>query len=124
MAMRNRMLGSVPMEPGERDRLVTIEQLTESRGASGVPLEQWSAIGDLFAGRFDDRGTEQYTNSQISAVAITRWEIGYRADCDPELIDVAKQRRINDGGRIYDILAGSLIGRREGIEFTVRAKVG
>lgn len=125
MAFRNRVLGSVPMEAGERDRQVTVEQLAQTREpGTGAPMENWTALATVYAGRFDDRGTEQFTTGQLSAVAITRWEIGYRADCDPELIDVTKVRRLNYQGRLFDILASSLIGRREGIEFTARAKVG
>lgn len=110
------------MEPGERDRLVTIEQLTDGIGASGFPTETWTTLAPMYAGRYEERGTERFHAQQLSAVSIVRWETGYRADCDPELVDVPKTRRINYQGRIFDVLESSLIGRREGIEFMTRAK--
>ncbi len=112
------------MEPGERDRIVTIQQLTDASGATGFPYEQWTPLADLYASRADDRGFERFRSAQVSATELTRWEIGYRADCDPELVDVPKRRRVVYQSRIFDILAATLIGSREGIELTTQAKVG
>lgn len=116
MAFRNRALGAVPMEPGERTRVVRIDALSESQGASGFPIESWTLLTTLYAGRFEDRGTERFRTDQTSATTLTRWEVGYRSDLDPELVDVPKTRRLVHQGRVFDIVAASVIGQREGVE--------
>lgn len=116
MAFRNRALGAVPMEPGERTRVVQIEQLTDTKGTSGYPVERWDPLTTLYAGRFEDRGTERFRTDQTSSTTLTRWEVGYRSDLDPELVDVPKTRRLVHQGRVFDIVAASVIGQREGVE--------
>lgn len=124
MATRNIPYGHVPMDPGERNRLVVVEQLTESRGPSGFPVEQWTTLTTVYAAKFDEKASEEFKAGQLSASQIIRWELGYRTDCDPELVDVPKQRRLRYQGRQYDIIEASLIDRRDGIEVTTLAKVG
>jgi hypothetical protein len=45
----------------------------------------------------------------------------YRADMDPDLVDVPKARRLVFGGRVHDIAAAQHLGRREGIELSTKA---
>lgn len=111
---------------GQRDRLITIEQCTDTVGASQFPIETWTTlIAGVFAAYDDESGSETFVSAhQVSATDQVRWTIAYRADCDPELVDVAKRRRIVAHGRIYDILAANPIGRGQGLELRTRAKVG
>lgn len=120
-----------PMEPGERDYIITIEQVTDSvDGSSGEPLETWTTLeANMPAGKYDLQGYdlqgyERQQVNQLSARYDTRWEINYRLDMDPDLVDVPKTRRIVCRGRTHDIVAASMIGRREGIELQTIAKVG
>jgi len=69
-------------------------------------------------------GDERFRAEQFSAQAMTHWEMEYRDDMDPELVDVPKQRRLNYLGRIYNITAARQIGRQEAIELDTQAKVG
>lgn len=117
MAKRNLMNGAtVPMEPGERDRAVTIQQLTETI-VSGVPKESWSTLaGAVWMRRLGVRASERFVAEQNTGSADVQWEMGYRADMDPELVDVMKTRRLLYQGRVYDITGADIIGRREGIE--------
>lgn len=112
-----------PMEAGERDRLVTLQQLTESVGTSGFPKETWTTlVSDMPAARFDLRQAEKFRASQLSAPYDVRWEINYRADMDPEIVDVTKKRRLVYRGREHDIVGASMIGRKDGIELLTLAR--
>ena len=112
------------LSAGQRDRLITIEQCVDTVGPSQFPIETWTTlIAGVHAAYDDESGSETFAATQLSATDQVRWTIAYRADCDPEVIDVAKRRRVVANGRIYDILAANLIGRRAGIELRTRAKV-
>lgn len=108
----------VPMESGERDTQITIQKLLESQGSSSFPVEDWTTTEPItiFARREDLRSGEKLQFSQLSAHADTRWEVNYRADLDPDQIDVPKTRRVLYKNRAYDITGASIIGRNEGIE--------
>lgn len=123
MAKRNLPLGgAIPMEPGERDRAVTIQHLTESAGSSGFPVETWTTLKTpVWMRRLDASPRERFQAGQLSAPLDTQWEMGYRADMDPELVDVQKKRRLIYQGRVHDITGASQIGRREGIELLTLA---
>lgn len=123
MAVRNRPYGATPMDPGVRDRRVTIQQKTDSAGSSGFPVETWSELDTVWAYRDDQSGSEVFRASQLSARGTARWEIGYRADMDPDLVDVPRTRRLVFHGRAHDIVAASHIGRGDGVELTTLAKL-
>lgn len=112
-----------PMSSSERDRYVTIQQLTESAGSSGYPVETWTTLVNAWMSKRDVSGRERFAAGQISAPFDSRWEMNYRGDMDPELVNVAKLRRLNYQGRTYDIVAASQIGRRAGIELLTLAKM-
>lgn len=112
------MARSLPIDPGERDRRVTIQQRSSADdvGEAGEPVETWSDLANCFMRRIDIHGTERLQASQLSAPYNTRWEMNYRADMDPDLVDVAQLRRLVYKGRVYDIVHGALINRQDGIE--------
>jgi SPP1 family predicted phage head-tail adaptor len=105
---------------GRRDRLVTIEQrpTADAAAPSGFPLDgAWTPlVVDMPAARQDVQGFERYRAAQTSAASDVRWEINYRLDMDPERIDVPKTRRLIYRGRVYNIVAASMLGRRRGVE--------
>jgi hypothetical protein len=70
------------------------------------------------------KGGERWIANQLSAPADTQWEMGYVASMDPDLLDVPKRRRLLYQGRVYDIVAAEMIGRREGIELLTKVKAG
>lgn len=117
---------NAPMEPGERDWIVELQQLTQPDQAddSGAPEENWTTlVAQMPAAKYDVNGQERFAAQQLSASYDTRWEINYRADMDPELVVVAKVRRLVHRGRVHDIVAATMIGRREGVELLTLAKV-
>lgn len=124
MAKRNLPLGgAIPMEPGERNRAVTIQQMTESAGTSGFPVETWSTLATpVWMRKLETGGKERFAAAQLSAPYDTQWEMGYRADMDPDLVNVPKARRLLFAGRTYDITGADQIGTREGIELRTVAK--
>lgn len=115
---------TVPLESGERDRYVTVQQLTESAGSSHFPVETWTELCRMFMSKIDVGGRERLAADQLSAPYTTRWEANYRPDIDPDLVDVVKQRRLVYQGRVYDITSASMIGRNEGVEFLTLANPG
>jgi head-tail adaptor len=114
----------VPLESGERDRRVTLRRVTQSVGASGFPVDTDGTSVTMWASRADMGARERFLVEQISAAADTRWEVNYRPDLDPELVDVPRTWKLLANGRVHDIVAASVIGRREGIELLTLAKVG
>jgi SPP1 family predicted phage head-tail adaptor len=123
MAKRNLPLGgATPMEPGERDRRVTIQQLTAGKAGSGYPKDTWTPLRTVWMRVLELRASERFKASQNAAAVDTQFEMGYAADMDPDLLNVPKVRRLLYKGRTHDITSASMIGRREGIEFLTIAQ--
>lgn len=115
---------TAPTESGRRDCLVTIEQLTETVGVSGFPLETWAELAKVWMGRVPMAARERFVAAQTSAWADEKWYLAYRADLDPDTVAVTKARRLVYQGRVFDIVAASLIGPgRRAVELTTLAKV-
>jgi SPP1 family predicted phage head-tail adaptor len=108
---------------GGRDRRIVIEAATDGVGPSHYPVETWTPLTTLWARFTPGVGDEQFTADQLSGTADDRWTIPYRADCDPDLVDVVKLRRIRRQARVYDIVGARPV-ERQGIELRTRAKVG
>ena len=123
MAQRTLPNGAViPMESGERDRRVLIQQLADAVPDSRFPTEEWTTLlPSVYMRKMDVRQNERFASAQISAPIDTQWEMGYVRSMDPELHDIVKTRRLVYQGRVYDIVSASLIGRREGVELMTLA---
>lgn len=118
MARRNTLNGTaLPMDAGARDRVVTIEQADDAVSTSKIPMERWTTLAStVWMHKRDANLWERVKSEQIAAAFDTQWEMGYWKEMDPELIDVAKKRRLVYQGRVHLIVGASQIGRREGIE--------
>lgn len=112
------------LDAGAMDREVTIQQLTESDGSSGYPVESWTTLGIEYMAKVQATGFERFGSSQLSAPATVRWRMYYRADMDPDSVDVAKKRRLLYQGRIYDITSAVEVGRQDGLELITLANTG
>jgi head-tail adaptor len=110
-----------PVPTGQRDKVVTVQELTESIGDSGFPVETWTTLAVVHARRDDISGDERFDAALLVARSHTRWETDYRPDLDPDEVDVAKRRRILYRARTYDVLDAQHIGRRDGIRFLTMA---
>lgn len=119
-----------PLPMGQYDRSVTIEQrIGDGRASSGYPAGEWTTLGTEFMARQDFGGQassrrERFVANQDMAIAESRWEVRYRADMDPELIDVPKLRRLVHSGRTYNITSARVLGWKAGIELLTQAAVG
>ena len=103
------------LNAGDQDRRVLIEQLTETEGTSGFPVETWTPLVTVSMKRKDRRSGEAFRSGQLSASFDTEWTTPFRDDLDPARINVPKTRRLVDRGRVHDITAAIEIGRREGL---------
>jgi head-tail adaptor len=110
------------MAAGERNRIVTIQQLTETVGVSEFPVEDWTTlVAAMPVSRQELSAREAMAQGQVAAGQQVRWEMNYRLDMDPELIDVPAKRRLLVQDRVHDILSASVIGPgRAGIEVITR----
>lgn len=115
----------MPLKPrvaaGQRDRLVTIQQLTDGVAGSGMPIETWTPLGDSYMSRLDTLADERFRAGQEGAWTETTWHLPYRADMDPELVNVPKTRRLLYSGVIHNIRAASVFDGRRGIELVTLA---
>lgn len=110
-------------EPGERDRVVTLQQLAESTGTgSNFPIEGWSTlVATMPASKADLSGRERMIAGELSAKVDSMFVINYRSDMDPDLVDVPKTRRVVLAGRVFDIVAAFHIGRKDGVQLMTLA---
>jgi len=111
------------MEAGERDRYIYLVPITAGT-TPGFPVETDGTPLGMYASKQDIGGREQFAAAQLSAPYTTRWEVNYRADIDPDLVDVPKAFRLTYQGRGHDITAASMIGRKEGVEILTLARQG
>lgn len=81
----------------------------------------WTNIGAEFMGREPLKGMERLQAGQIASRYDSRWLMPYRADMDPDLVDVPKDRRLVFGGRVQEIVSAQHVGRKEGVELTTMA---
>lgn len=109
------------LSAGALDREVTIQQ--RAVATSGYPTETWTTLeAGVWMSRQDMRGRESFGAAQLSASFDTRWELHWRDDMDPDVVDVPATRRLLYRGRAYDITAAVELGRREGLAlFTLAA---
>jgi SPP1 family predicted phage head-tail adaptor len=113
----------MPINVGSLVHHVAIQEMTESTDASGFPLESWATLCTAWMAKQTERATEEFRSHQESASSIIRWTMRYRADVDPDLVDVPKKRRILYQSRAYDIVYAETVGRKDSIVFKTLAAV-
>ena len=115
-------------DAGARDRLVTIQQVADSSGESGFPVETWTTLATMYASRKELRtavaNEDMRPAGMLSARFETEWDLPYRADIDPEIVNVPKVRRLVYEGRVHDILHAQVIGRRRGVKVHIVSSMG
>jgi head-tail adaptor len=108
---------------GARDRWVTIQTRPEEAvGPSGFPIDApWADLATVAMAREDVEATERERADQEQAASYTQWAMPYMVEMDPELVDVAKVRRLMYAGRQFDIIGAAPIGRAQGIAILTEA---
>lgn len=118
---RQVLQGKPILAAGQRDKYVLIQQATD--GTTKFPTQVWTDLGHEYMSRKDLRADESFSDNQLSAFGDSQWHLGYRSDMDPDLVDVAKKRRLVYSGRTFDILSASLMDRKQGIELITLAQM-
>jgi len=113
-------------QPGARDHLVTIEQLVSSTGPSGLPIDEWVPLADVWMSKSDLTGTERerFVMNQETAPFETTWVMRYRPDMDPDEMEVPRVRRLTYKARGFDVIDAANVGRRADIQLLTRARQG
>ena len=116
----------VPLDPGALDQRVTIQYRVDGVSESGFPVEDWTTTASrtVFMARVPLSGMERVAAQQVSAKYDTRFVMHYREDMDPDLVDVAKDRRLVFQGRVFNITGAQQLGAKAAVELTAVAKVG
>jgi head-tail adaptor len=113
---------------GRRDFYIDVQQVTDSIGTEGEPVETWATLVSIWASREDvdapERFTEGMVMNQMSARAWMKWVGPYVPALDPLLVDVPKRARIMHEGRSYDIASANPIDRKAGVIFLTLSKAG
>lgn len=106
------LTGKPRTSAGRRDAAVTIQEATQGVSTSGMPVDDWADLLPVEQmSRLDVRADERYTAHQDSAFIETVWQMPYRSDMDPDLVDVPTMRRLVYSGRAYNIRSATRIGR-------------
>jgi SPP1 family predicted phage head-tail adaptor len=112
------------MAVGQRTRRITIEACVDAMGPTRFPIEDWTPLVTLWAAHTVEGGIEQSVANQETGTSSDTWTIPYRSDCDPDLVDVVKLRRVRRNDRVYDVVSARALDMNQGLEFQTRAKVG
>lgn len=104
---------------GRRDRSITLQKRPAEDTAdanSGEPIDgPWTKLCCEMASRQSLTGSERFQRDQVAARMDDEWEIPYRQDMDPELVDVPKCRRLLYQGRLFEIVAAKVTRLGRGI---------
>jgi head-tail adaptor len=92
---------------GLRDKAVTIQHGTVTKGASGAPIETFvDTTPPVWMAQTQARGDEALQASgEVSARAVHKWTLPDLPAMDPDRVDVVHERRLSYAGRLYDITA-------------------
>lgn len=91
---------------GRRNVSVTVQRRTVTTGDSEAPIETWSTLRTVMVSKEDlpmNDSRESFKGNQLAARMETAFGLPYNRDMDPDLVDVAAERRIKHGSRVYDI---------------------
>lgn len=117
------------VDAGQRDKPITVQRLNvppEQADTEGFVVDDWDTLTPLsiWASKNDVVGEERFHGGQLASPYEARWGIDYRQDMDPDMIDIAKERRVVYLGRVHDIVDANVVGDFEGIEFRTLARRG
>lgn len=122
MAVRRQLGSTAPTHSGMRDVPVTVQR-RRSVGhtePSGFPVSEWVPMADVFMAREDLAGKEEDRPGQRFTYGSTRWEMPYRPDMDPDIVNVPAERRLVYHGVVFDIEAATAVGRQRTIALFTR----
>lgn len=99
------------------DRLITIQQTTETQNTSGELENAWGTYKQPWAHKDDGAGKEEYSASKETAFLGTVWTI--RKNDAPA---VTEKMRITHDSKTYDILNIAEVGRGRFYKITTQLR--
>lgn len=105
------------MQPGMRDRLITIERFSETRNDLNEAKETWAELFKVWAKVAPISDSERSQAAQKGVISTDRFNIRWSVSA----ATIKHNDRINYGGVPYDIQAIKEIGRRKALELTASA---
>ncbi len=103
------------MRAGRLDRLITIEQPTESKDEYGATTVIWTSFAQVWASVRYDNGTEYFSAGQVN----TRIDAVFKIR---PLTGITTKMRVNYAGEYFDILEKRPLGRDEGFDLKTIAR--
>lgn len=94
------------MNAGRFDRLITIQQNTETRDNVGGKADTWSTFAQIWAAYKPITGIENVNADRIEAKGMVNFIIRYRSD-------ITNAMRISYDGQIYNIKSITELTRRQ-----------
>lgn len=104
------------MRIGTMDRRIAIQQMSETRSATGYTTASWSTIMRAYAEVTQSSGREFQEADKVNADVLTVFRIRYRRG-------LSNKMRIVYDNRNFDILEIKEIGRREFLSIAAKAEV-
>jgi SPP1 family predicted phage head-tail adaptor len=104
------------MRAGNKDRRITIQQLTTSKNGFGEDVEAWALQYSVWAEVRPVQGDEKFGADQRTSEAFTNFKIDYITGI------TTSAHRIIYEGNTYDIRYTQEIGRREALLITGKAQ--
>lgn len=101
------------MNPGKRNRRVTIQTLTVTQDSHGGQVKTWADVVTVDAEVVPLSGRELIAAAQVMPQAQVKFRMNYRSSLDE------KARLVYDG-KDYDILHIAELGRRVGMEILAK----
>jgi SPP1 family predicted phage head-tail adaptor len=100
------------MNPGRYNRLVTIQEMAETRDLGGGKVEAWGDFCQLWALKQNGTGNESVNADRHEYTNTTIWTVRFRSDV------TTKMRLVDDIGEVYNIEGIEEIGRRQAMKLT------
>lgn len=116
------------LNAGDMRWRITIEQLNTPEGVDPdqYPLEEWTPLRTVYAQRLNPRAGEETFEAggaQVMAIASTVFRIRYRADMDPDRIDIPKRRRLVFDGSTLNIIDARAVDWKTTVELVTREQL-
>lgn len=100
-------------------RVIVLAKGPGDTDSSGFPIDTWVELVANYPARKRVLSTaETWRAGRESAATLCIYEIRYRADMDPDVLDLPASRRIVDRGKTYDVVGAEANGRHDAVVLT------
>lgn len=106
------------MNPGRRDRLIQIQELTETRSASGGVIQTWANFCRLWANKSQGAGNEAVNADRRESENTVVWTTLFRSDVTTKMRIIDSNDSASAPTNVYNIVGISEVGRRHLMKIT------